>query len=282
MKRLKVVHTTRFHYSDDVTVSYNEARMLPAAEDGQFVLAAQIDISPACRQTSYQDYWGTRVVAFQVPTPHTELTLTSTSLVEVTARAAATEPMTWEELERVSASTVDFVEHVRQTSRTTPTRELDALARDTARSAADPAAAAAAVCRLVGESMQYLPGSTGVHSTAREAWKKRSGVCQDIAHVTLGALRAVGIPCRYISGYLHPRPEPVVGEAVPGESHAWVEWFAGGWHGFDPTNLIEIGDRHVLVGRGRDYDDVPPFRGVYDARSGESEQAVTVEITQVG
>ena len=121
-----------------------------------------------------------------------------------------------------------------------------------------------------------MHGITGVHSTASEAWEARKGVCQDIAHVTLGALREVGIPARYVSGYLHPRPSAEVGVAVTGESHAWVEWFAGEWQGFDPTNNIEIGDRHVLVGRGRDYGDVPPLRGVY---AGPFKSSLHVKVT---
>jgi transglutaminase-like putative cysteine protease len=108
----------------------------------------------------------------------------------------------------------------------------------------------------------------------------RKGVCQDITHLALGALRSVGIPARYVSGYLHPRPNAAIGETVGGESHAWVEWFCGDdWRGFDPTNGIDIGDRHVLVGRGRDYNDVPPLRGVYAGPFG-STLFVTVEITR--
>jgi len=127
--------------------------------------------------------------------------------------------------------------------------------------------------------MEYMPGITGVHSTGAEAWVERKGVCQDITHITLGALREVGIPARYVSGYLHPNPHAEVGVAVTGESHAWVEWFTGDWEGFDPTNRIEIGDRHVLVGRGRDYNDVPPLRGVY-AGPYKSDLHVQVTITR--
>ena len=111
--------------------------------------------------------------------------------------------------------------------------------------------------------MEYMRGVTGVHSTAAEAWGERKGVCQDIAHVALGALRSVGIPARYVSGYLHPDAGAAIGQTVIGESHAWVEWFAGEWRGYDPTNLAEVGELHVLVGRGRDYSDVSPLRGVY-------------------
>ena len=131
----------------------------------------------------------------------------------------------------------------------------------------------------MGDAIDYMQGVTAVTSTAVDAWEARKGVCQDIAHIAIGALREVGIPARYVSGYLHPKPSAEVGEAVTGESHAWVEWFAGDWQGFDPTNNIEIGDRPVLVGRGRDYNDVPPLRGVY-AGPGKSQLKVKVTITR--
>jgi len=124
-----------------------------------------------------------------------------------------------------------------------------------------------------------MSGVTGVHTTAAEAWEHRKGVCQDITHLAIGALRSAGIPARYVSGYLHPVPDAAIGQTVTGESHAWVEWFCGSWHGFDPTNSIEIGDRHVTVGRGRDYNDVAPLRGVYAGPYG-SKLFVRVEITR--
>jgi transglutaminase-like putative cysteine protease len=124
-----------------------------------------------------------------------------------------------------------------------------------------------------------MQGVTGVHTTAAEAWAGRRGVCQDIAHLSLGALRSVGIPARYVSGYLHPLPDAAIGQTVAGESHAWVEWFCGTWRGFDPTNLIDIGDRHVAVGHGRDYNDVAPLRGVYTGSYG-AQLYVKVEITR--
>jgi len=142
-----------------------------------------------------------------------------------------------------------------------------------------PAEAARAICDWVHEKVEYMSGVTGVHTTAAEAWQDQRGVCQDIAHLALGALRTAGIPARYVSGYLHPVPDAQIGETVAGESHAWVEWFDGGWRGYDPTNAIEIGDRHVIVGRGRDYTDVPPLRGVY-AGPASSRLFVTVEITR--
>jgi transglutaminase-like putative cysteine protease len=89
----------------------------------------------------------------------------------------------------------------------------------------------------------------------------------------------VGIPARYVSGNLHPSKSPNIGEKVAGESHAWVEWWIGSWFAFDPTNNVEVADRHIVVGYGRDYADVPPLRGVY-AGSSSSELVVVVEITK--
>jgi transglutaminase-like putative cysteine protease len=90
----------------------------------------------------------------------------------------------------------------------------------------------------------------------------------------------VGVPTRYVSGYLHPTPTALRGEAVTGESHAWIEWWAGEWMGFDPTNGVPVGERHVVIGRGRDYADVPPLRGLYSGPP-STDQRVEVLITRL-
>lgn len=264
MKRLRIEHQTGFAYAGDVTASYNEARMLPVTTEAQFVLLASLDIEPHTAVSTYVDYFGTQVSAFDVLSGHDDLTITARSLVEVRSRAFTPVPTTWDALRADSQRAVEVVEQLQQTPKTVPHDEVRALANEIAGRHADPDAAALEILTAVGDAMEYVFGVTNVQTTAAEAWAARKGVCQDITHVALGALRSVGIPARYVSGYLHPQKDPVVGEAVPGESHAWVEWFvAGRWQAFDPTNGIEIGDRHVLVGRGRDYNDVPPLRGVY-------------------
>ncbi len=102
-----------------------------------------------------------------------------------------------------------------------------------------------------------------------------------MAHLVIGGLRLLGVPARYVSGYLHPRQEPVVGETVGGESHAWVEWWDGDWHGYDPTNDDEPGDRHVVVATGRDYGDVRPLSGIFTG-AGTSSMFVDVQVTRLG
>ncbi len=279
MKRLRIEHQTGFVYPGDVVASYNEARMLPGSTDSQFVLSSSLDIEPSTSVNQYVDYFGTRVAAFDVLSPHAALTITARSLVEVRPRPIEHADITWDALHDEASRSITTVEQLTQTRRTTPHPEVVELARSIAAQHERPGPAAHAIAEAVGDAIEYMQGVTGVHSTAGDAWEARKGVCQDIAHITLGALREVGIPARYVSGYLHPKPSAEVGEAVTGESHAWVEWFAGDWQGFDPTNNIEIGDRHVLVGRGRDYNDVPPLRGVY-AGPGRSQLKVKVTITR--
>ncbi|WES63157.1 transglutaminase family protein [Microbacter sp. GSS18] len=279
MKRLRIEHQTGFTYQGDVSASYNEARMLPGSTDSQFVLNAALDIEPSSSVNQYVDYFGTRVASFDVLHGHTKLMLTARSLVEVRPRPIEPTDFSWADLSREAPLAIATVEQLGQTERTKPHPEILDLARRIAADHTNPGLAARAIAEAVGDAVEYMHGITGVHSTAADAWEERKGVCQDIAHITLGALRAVAIPARYVSGYLHPREDAEVGEPVSGESHAWVEWFAGDWQGFDPTNNIEIGDRHVLVGRGRDYNDVPPLRGVY-AGPHKSHLHVDVTITR--
>jgi transglutaminase-like putative cysteine protease len=279
VKRLRIEHQTGFIYPGDVSASYNEARMLPGTTDSQFVLSSSLDIEPSTSVNSYVDYFGTRVSSFDVLSPHRALRITARSLVEVRPRPIEHADITWEQLAAEAGRSISTVEQLTQTRRTTPHPEVCALARSIAAQHERPGPAAHAIAEAVGDAIDYMQGVTAVTSTATDAWEARKGVCQDIAHIAIGALREVGIPARYVSGYLHPKPSAEVGEAVTGESHAWVEWFAGDWQGFDPTNNIEIGDRHVLVGRGRDYNDVPPLRGVY-AGPGRSNLKVKVTITR--
>lgn len=279
MKRLRIVHKTGFSYQGQVKASYNEARMLPSTTDGQFVLSSTIEIQPTASQHAYVDYFGTRVTAFELLTPHQELSLQASSLVEVRPRAHAEASTSWDDLPGIAGLRLETQEQTAQTRRTEPSEDLMTLARDIAEKHDNPCEAASEIARTIGEQMEYVQGVTSVHTSAAEAWADRRGVCQDITHIVLGALRSVGIPARYVSGYLHPKPNAEIGETVVGESHAWVEWFCGSWHGFDPTNMLDIGDRHVLVGRGRDYQDVAPLRGVY-AGPFRSSLFVSVEITR--
>jgi transglutaminase-like putative cysteine protease len=137
-----------------------------------------------------------------------------------------------------------------------------------------------AVFEWMRGEMTYMSGSTAVTTNAEEAWGQRQGVCQDLAHLAIGALRSCGIPARYVSGYLHPRATAAIGETVAGQSHAWLEFWDGAWRSWDPTNHKPAGDFHVTVARGRDYRDVPPLKGILSGGGG-SALSVSVEITRL-
>ena len=276
MSRLKIVHTSTFRYDEPAIASYNEARMTPLTRTGQTVLSTRVDIQPCTWQSSFRDYWGTAVTAFEVLAPHQSLVITAEHLVQVDAATPLRSSADWDEL-RSPALRDRLAEHLADTPSTEPPDELVELAREAARGLG-PDAAAVAVGQAVRDRMEYIPGITTVHTPAVEAWEVGKGVCQDITHLALGALHAVGIPARYVSGYLDPRTDSPIGETVTGESHAWLEYWAGGWRPLDPTNLYPVGEHHVVLARGRSYEDVPPLRGIYAGASSQ-DLVVTVEIT---
>jgi transglutaminase-like putative cysteine protease len=278
-RRLLVVHRTGFRYESPVRASYNEARMTPLTTATQTALDARLEVSPVTWRHSYRDYWGSQVTAFDVLVPHDELMVVSSSTVEVMGAPERTSPpLSWQELRRDDVRD-PYTEYLAQSTWTVPAGEVIALAHE---AAADlgPDGAARAVCGAVFDALDYVPGSTSVQTTAAQVWQARKGVCQDFAHLTLGALRELGIPARYVSGHLHPVPDAAIGETVEGQSHAWVEWWAGEWVAFDPTHDVPAGTDHVVVARGRDYSDVTPLKGVYAGTAG-SLLFVAVDVTRL-
>jgi transglutaminase-like putative cysteine protease len=271
--RIRVVHETGYKYSSPVHETYNEVRLTPRSDSHQNVIVSRVETVPATRAYRYEDYWGTQVTAFDLHAPHTELVVTGTSVVETGEAVAPVRGSTWEDLasEAVRDRYTEMLEFTEYVSRDA---ELARIAK-TLKRGKDPVDAVLAACEKVRDAMTYQAGTTGVHTSATEAWQAGKGVCQDYAHLTLVLLREMGIPARYVSGYLLPREEVEVGETVSGQSHAWIEARTGGWWGFDPTNGIPIAHRHVWVAVGRDYADVSPLKGIY---SGGSAEALDVSV----
>ncbi|HET7350832.1 MAG TPA: transglutaminase family protein [Marmoricola sp.] len=277
--QLKIAHTTGFEYDGKANTSFNEARLTPLTLPGQIVVHSRIEVTPTPWAYTYRDYWGSQVTAFEVLDPHQSLTITANATVQVDRRPVDGPVLSWEQLRSDEASD-PLTEFLTLPERVEPSEDLAALAREIADRSETPTEAAREVCALVNREVKYVSGSTAVDAHASHSWAERSGVCQDMAHIAIGALRSIGIPARYVSGYLHPRREPVVGETVSGESHAWIEWWDEGWRGFDPTNATEPGDRHVIVATGRDYGDVKPLSGIFSG-SGTSRMFVDVQVTRL-
>lgn len=260
-RRHRIVHRTTMRYAGEVTAAHNELRMIPVTEPGQATLEARVRVRPLTWSHVYEDHWGTQVMAMESQAPHEVLEIEATSTVErseVEPYAEGDWAMVRDETTRDRLS-----EFLAQTPRTTPPEDLAEVA---ARAADEPTprAAALAIADRVHTALTYEQGITGWQSTAAEAWAHRRGVCQDFAHLTLGALRSVGIPGRYVSGYVPERAGEIeAGLSVPAQNHAWVELWDGDWYPLDPTNPAPVGLEHVVVGRGRDYDDVAPFRGMF-------------------
>jgi Transglutaminase-like enzymes, putative cysteine proteases len=279
-QRLGIRHRTGYRYAGDVVMSYNEARMTPLTTPWQTTLEARIEVAPSATTYRYWDYWGTQVTGFDVRDPHDRLEVTARSVVETHPAITVTSEQTvaWSELG--SAVVLDrFAELLAPTTRCAVGDEAVELARVVVQGL-DPVQAGRAVAEWLAELLDYVPGATGVHTSAMQAWQGGKGVCQDFAHIATGVLRRLGIPARYVSGYLLPLADAPVGEQVRGESHAWIEWWSGDWQAWDPTNGRPAGADHVVVARARDYDDVTPLKGIYSGPGG-GELFVSVEFTRL-
>ncbi|WP_446225007.1 transglutaminase family protein [Nocardia sp. IBHARD005] len=276
--RIRVVHTTGYVYDAPVTRSFNEARLTPRADSRQNVILNRVETVPATRAYRYTDYWGTAVTAFDLHAPHTELEVTGSSVVETEPFAEPAEELSWDELQ--GGRVVDrFDEMLSPTAYVPHDRKLATVARQLSRGE-EPAKAVVRTAEWVHKEMDYIAGTTSVHTSALQAFAERRGVCQDYAHLTLVLLRSMGIPSRYVSGYLHPKAGAEIGETVAGQSHAWIEAWTGQWWGYDPTNNLAVNEQHVSVGVGRDYADVPPLKGVFSG-GGSTDLEVVVEVTRL-
>ena len=278
MWRMRVVHATGYAYKAPVTASYNEARLTPRSDSRQNVIINRVETAPATRSYRYVDYWGTAVTAFDLHAPHIELDVTSSSVVETDKPEPPGAGAGWTDLQ--SEEVLDrFHEVLAPTAYTPSSKRIDRVARHLAKGH-DPHHAVLLAVEWVRNELQYVTGTTGVHSSGLDALREGKGVCQDFAHLSLILLRAMGIPARYVSGYLHPRNDAAIGEAVRGESHAWIQAWIGGWWDYDPTNDTEINEQYISVGTGRSYADVTPLKGIYLGQ-GSSELDVLVEMTRL-
>ena len=274
-------HLTRFHYSDPVQENVMEARMQPRTEAYQTCHRFQLTVRPTASIHTYQDYLDNTIHHFGLPVLHKQLALTAEALVELIHTPIVPESLptsSWQELSQLG-SHFDFWDMLQPSRFTQPTPLLLAFAAELNINAPDPLTAVRQLNERIYASFDYAPQTTDVHSVFDEALSQRKGVCQDFTHIMIALLRQMKIPARYVSGYLFHRQQPQNQDrSVEDATHAWVEVFLPGldWVGFDPTNNLIVGERHVRVAIGRDYADVPPTRGVY---SGDATDELTVGVS---
>ncbi|WP_425998762.1 transglutaminase family protein [Caulobacter sp. DWR1-3-2b1] len=280
---LEIRHVTQYHYERPVRESLMELWMQPQKTARQRLVSFELDINPAAQVFSYADSFGNAVYHFDVPQPHDKLTIVARSAVETESpgeRPNALDMGEWDRLrsEFVRGECFDFlrmhgfVETTEALSAFANEHNLDDLRRK------DPLTAMRALSEIIYQAFEYQPGVTDADSPIDLALSAGRGVCQDFAHIMLAICRSWNIPARYVSGYLFTDRE-AGDRSDPDATHAWVEVFLPSlrWVGFDPTNNMMTGERHVAVAVGRDYADVTPSRGVYKGDS-DSELAVGVSV----
>jgi transglutaminase-like putative cysteine protease len=275
-------HITRFRYSRPVRESVMELRMQPRSEGPQALRSFQIATNPRAQLYAYTDHLGNAVYHFNVLREHMELRIEAQSLIEMAPwreTAAAADPLEWDRYNafNLSAEQFDLLEPSKFSHMSQKLSEF-LQARDLVKPQGDALSAVKHLSHSIFQAFEYQTGVTDAYSPIDDALKAGVGVCQDFAHIMIAVARSWGIPARYVSGYLH-HGKNGLDRSQDDATHAWVEIYfpSMGWIGFDPTNDIMAGERHIRVAVGRDYADVPPTRGTYKGGA-ESELAISVSV----
>jgi transglutaminase-like putative cysteine protease len=290
MTTYHIEHRTTYTYDSEVTGSYGQVHLRPRDLAWQTCMAHEITIDPEPADLfRHVDLYGNEQAYFHVVRAHTRLVVTSTSVVNVEVNDLDPGPlaMPWEQA--LPRSRQDDAEAWEATDFTFPSRyvEIPRPIQDYARPsfpAGRPIGEAVVelMHRIYGD-FTYKSGSTTLTTKVSDLLEKRTGVCQDFAHVMVASLRSLGLAGRYVSGYLATRPAPGKPRQVEdAASHAWVGcWIPNaGWLYLDPTNDRLIDDSHATVAWGRDYGDVPPVKGVIFTEAKKSTMDVSVDMAE--
>ena len=275
----RIQHETRLSYSMPVYETVFEVRMAPPSDEDQTSLSYRLHTTPQAPVTSFRDGYGNRVDLFNVATPYRELVVSVTSYVRThrrSGRARLAEAGGGSDGAAAPApASLDALEYLQPSPLVPRCPELDAFVSGLSLPAGPLAETLRRLLGAVAERLRYEKDVTRARTPVDEALRLGRGVCQDLAHLYIGACRGLGIPARYVSGYL----------AHPGEiaTHAWAQVWGGdavGWVDVDPTHSEFVADEHVMTAVGRDYHDVPPNRGLWKGRAEES-MAVSVTVDTV-
>jgi transglutaminase-like putative cysteine protease len=280
-------HVTRFIYEAAISESVMEARVQPKSEGPQRCLRFALSTTPASKVRMYQDHDGNIVHHFNIPGRLSRLSVVVDALVDVAPLAPIPDALgsdAWGALD-AAAATGRFWEMLNPSPLAGATAPLVQFANEIGLTREDDPLTA--MRRLNAElflRLTYSPNSTRVDSPIDDALESRRGVCQDFTHIMIALVRRLGVPCRYVSGYLFQAANDAM-RSPEGATHAWAEaWLPGlEWVGFDPTNNLVADHRHIRVAVGRDYGDVPPTRGVFKGTSAvRSELSVAVRVGEAG
>ncbi|MEC5386297.1 transglutaminase family protein [Uliginosibacterium sp. H3] len=286
----KIEHVTRYAYSRPVGLSFQVAHLRPRDDAEQTCLSSKLVVVPAPERIDTDlDYFGNDLARFELVSPHQKLIITATSEVDVRRKPEipdSSEP--WEDVRQYFAETrwgQDADSAAAEFLFPSPLVPYAPALRDYARASFTPeaeiVAAALDLMTRIHEEFEFDPTATHVTTSVETVLAIRRGVCQDFAHLMIGCLRALGLPARYVSGYLLTQPPPGQPRLIGADaSHAWVALYVPGygWLALDPTNNMVPGDKHIMLAWGRDFGDVSPLRGVI-LGGGEHEVDVGVTVT---
>lgn len=280
---LRVFHRTLYRYRAPVHDSSNEVRLRPATDDPKRLTFFLLKVHPPRRLQHFRDEHFNYVQWFEMVAPHTELLIEATSEIQTTSQfdSAAPTGVRFDDLK--SNEETDMLRPFLRSSRYVEVNhDIWRMALDVREEREDVFETARAIMRFVNSKWIYTPNFTSATTHMSEVMRDRRGVCQDFAHVMIGLCRSLGIPARYVSGYIYTGS----GDGLRGAqaSHAWCEvWLPGrGWFGLDPTNDTFADERYVKIATGRDYDDAAPIRGTFNGPPGATTALeVTVQVQKI-
>lgn len=270
----RVIHETRYVYTEAVSLCHSVARLTPRHLPGQKLLRSQVIIDPMpSAYREHSDFFGNTMCYFALQQPHDHLTVTAASEVELTRDHAVGnhgQGQSWEEARAAllydgAPESLDARPFILPSPHVAPSTELATFAAPLFRPGRPLLEALQALMEQIHREFSFVPGYTTVTTPLHEVLQHRKGVCQDFAHLGIGCLRTLGLAARYVSGYLETTPPPGKAKLRGADvSHAWYAVFVPGlgWVDYDPTNNVLPANQHVTVAVGRDYSDVVPVKGV--------------------
>lgn len=258
---LRIHHLTHYHYRAPVSSSVNELRLHPATADPKRLGFFLLNVQPPTRLRHFRDEFLNHVHWFELPESHREMRIEASSQVHTSSPYADGLPAPVD-CETLQAAAAEEMLHpfLRESRYIALDPAIWRLALDIRDGRPEVFATARAIMEFLHGTWKYDPSATDVGTTVAEAMARQAGVCQDFAHAMIALCRSLGIPARYVSGYLHDGAGGLRGGQA---THAWCEVFlpGQGWFGLDPTNRCLADDRHVKIATGRDYADAAPIRG---------------------
>lgn len=257
--RIAVEHRTHLAYSADVVESVMDARIGPRTDEHQRWISFDLRVEPAASVRRYNDGFGNTAHLITVARPHRSIDVVMRGEIETTLA----DPFQPPGARPTALGPGDIADFVAPSPLVPRAAELETAAAPFRDEAAFEAVQK--LMHLVHDRFEYRSDVTDVETTVVEVLTRASGVCQDFAHVLIGLCRTIGVPARYVSGYILVGADRDAPKRGADASHAWVEAFTPthGWRGFDPTNDLLASEHHVKMAVGRDYHDVPPTRGTF-------------------